>query len=157
MYLIVVMVEDMRVYVTPDATTRIQSVGGGVYEDVMVNEGRFQCFSYSVGSILNDVLFGFSNFQGNADLFIARRNEPGSPNSSAIKLSTEIQHPRSILIVTAEDRSDWGAEIGQYYICALSYAAVSAETFIDESNYEGVYPAHKEHMYTFLLQRAGYI
>ena len=93
-YLIVVMHEDMRLYVTADATTRTQSIGSGVYVNVAVNEGEFRCFQYSIGSINNDVLFGFSNFQGNADLYIARRNEPSTPNSSAIKMTSAIEHPR---------------------------------------------------------------
>ena len=93
-YLIIVMVDDMRLYVTADATTRTQNLAGNVYQDVMVNESQFECFAYSVGSINNDVLFGWSHLQGNADLFVARRNEPSTKTSTAIKLSTEIQHPR---------------------------------------------------------------
>ena len=40
-YLIVVMVDDMRLYVTADATTRTQTLAGGVYQDIMVNESQF--------------------------------------------------------------------------------------------------------------------
>jgi len=156
-HVIVIMADDMRVYITAEATTRTSAVSSGVYEDILINAGRFDCFSYSVESIENDVLFGFSNFQGNADLFIARRNEPSTPASSAIRLSTPIQYPRQILIVTKEDRNNWSAELGQYYLCAQSYAPVSAQAFIKEDEYNGVFDAHKDHLYTFLLQRGDSI
>ena len=57
------------------------------------------------------------------------------------------------MIVQKKNREDWEAEIGQYYMCANAYAAVSAEAHILESDYNGVYSAHKEHMYTFLLEK----
>jgi hypothetical protein len=38
-YLVVVMIDDMRLYVTADATARIGSISRGVYKDLMVNEG----------------------------------------------------------------------------------------------------------------------
>ena len=56
------MMDDMRLYVTADATARIQGISRGVYKDLMVNEGQFECFSYSVGSINNDVMFGISHY-----------------------------------------------------------------------------------------------
>ena len=43
-YLIVVMVDDMRLYATADATTRTQNLAGNVFQDVMINEAEFQCF-----------------------------------------------------------------------------------------------------------------
>ena len=43
-YLIVVMIDDMRVYVTADATTRTQNIAGGVVKDILVNEATFKCF-----------------------------------------------------------------------------------------------------------------
>ena len=61
-YLVVVMMDDMSLYVTADATARIQGISRGVYKDLMVNEGQFECFSYSVGSINNDVMFGISHY-----------------------------------------------------------------------------------------------
>lgn len=83
-YLIVIAEPDERIYVTADATTRTQSVRKGVKDNLAVNAGDFKCFSYGIGSINNDVLFGFYNFQGNADLYIARRYEPSTPVSNAI-------------------------------------------------------------------------
>lgn len=126
-YLVVVMIDDMRLYVTADATARIGSVSRGVYKDLMVNEGSFECFSYSVGSINNDVLFRMNHYQGNADLYVARRNEPSTIASSAIKMSSVMEYPRQVLIVTRRDRSLWAAEIGQYYFCLNTFAAVSAQ------------------------------
>lgn len=73
-YLAVIMTDDMRVYITAEARTRTSIISSGVYTDILINAGRFDCFAYAVESVVNDVLFGFSNFQGNADLFIARRN-----------------------------------------------------------------------------------
>ena len=117
----------------------------------MVNEGQFECFSYSVGSINNDVMFGISHYQGNADLFVARRNQPSTIASSAIKMSSVMEFPRQVLIVTRRDRSLWAAEIDQYYFCLNTFAAVSAQALIEESEYNGVYPAHKDHLYTYFL------
>ena len=88
------MIDDMRLYVTADATARVGSISRGVYKDLMVNEGSFECFAYSVGSINNDVLFRMNHYQGNADLYVARRNEPSTIASSAIKMSSVMEYPR---------------------------------------------------------------
>ena len=68
-----------------------------------------------------------------------------------------MQYPRQVVIISKEDRVSWEAEIGQYYLCAKSYAAVSAEVFIQESDYNGIYSAHKEHQYTFRLDKKDHI
>ena len=62
-----------------------------------------------------------------------------------------MEYPRQVLIVTRRDRSLWAAEIGQYYFCLNTFASVSAQALIEESEYNGVYPAHKDTMYTYNL------
>ena len=89
-YLIVVMVDDMRLYVTADATTRTQTLSKGIEMDIMVNESTFKCFQYSIDRLIHDVMFTFNHLQGSSDLFIARRNEPSTTRSTAIKMSTPI-------------------------------------------------------------------
>jgi hypothetical protein len=92
-YFVVTMVDDMRIYITPDAQSRIQWLRGVSY-DLMVNEGKWQCYSYSVESIKNDVQFRLEHLQGIANYYIARRNLPSSPLSTAIKLRSTYYHPR---------------------------------------------------------------
>lgn len=64
-----------------------------------------------------------------------------------------MQHPRSVMVVTKQDRNDWASELGQYFICAQAYAAVSAESDVQEGGYKGQYAAKADHLYTFLLHK----
>jgi len=154
-YFVVTMKDDMRIYITADAQSRVQSLRGVSY-DMLINEGRFKCYSYSVGSIRNDVQIQIEHLQGNADYYLARRDRPSSPISSAIKLSTPSMHPRQVMIATATDRAQWDAELGQYYVCAESYSTVSADVIVKEEQNRHVYGAHKDWQYNFLLQQGGH-
>ena len=72
-YLLVHLIEDKRIYVTAVATTTNKSIIGDIGNYMLANEGDIECKSYSIGSSTFDTLFKVTNFQGDADFFLAKR------------------------------------------------------------------------------------
>lgn len=89
-YLIVNMVEDRRVSVTATAMTSNPGLVSDIDNHLLANEGQFECETYSIGGSANDAMFTLNNFQGNADIFLAKRNQPDSPSNSNIVLRTKL-------------------------------------------------------------------
>ena len=56
-YLIVNMIEDRRIYVTSEALTGNKSIISEIDNHLLVNEGDFECKSYSIGSSTFDTFF----------------------------------------------------------------------------------------------------
>jgi len=109
-YLIVNMIEDRRIYVTAEATTGNKSIIEKIDNYLLANEGKIECKSYSIGSTESDTLFSVTNFQGDADFFLAKRTKPSSISSSSVVLVTkESAQAKQVLIVNAADREYWSA------------------------------------------------
>ena len=118
-YLIVNMIEDKRLYVTSEATSANKSLIQTIDNYLLVNEADTQCRSFSIGSSEVDTLFSVTNFQGVADLFLAKRTEPSNIDSSSVVMVTkENEQAKQVLIAKATDREYWSAQLGIYYICA---------------------------------------
>ena len=88
-YLIVNMIEDKRIYVMSEATSANKSLIQTINNYLLVNEADIQCRSFSIGSSEVDTLFSVTNFQGVADLFLAKRTEPSSVQSSSVVMVTK--------------------------------------------------------------------
>ena len=117
----------------------------------MANEGHLECESYSIGSAALDTIFGFKNFQGTADFFIAKRTQPTSSSSSSVVLSTKFLSPQQVLIASKIDREYWGAQLGVYYFCAQAYDTLSGQINVIEGTWENRYISEFEYVYNSIL------
>jgi len=73
-YLIVNMVEDRRVYVTAASKASNSGLVQEIDNHLLANEGQFECEGYSVGGSALDTMFILENYQGTADMYLAKRN-----------------------------------------------------------------------------------
>ena len=156
LYLIVNMIDDKRVYVTGSATSISSSLSNTLKRYFMVNDGKTECLSYSIASTENDQVYTVKNFQGAADIFVARKNEPATKSSSSVRLLSENLYPSQSFIVTIADRDYWGGEYGNFFLCAQAYDAYSAYASVHDAVFNGIYNADKFVEYNMLLHtRSG--
>ena len=151
-YLIVNMIDDKRIYVTSEATSSNKSLIQTIDNYLLVNEADIQCRSFSIGSSEVDTLFSVTNFQGVADLFLAKRTEPSNTQSSSVVMVTkETEQAKQVLIAKATDREYWSAQLGIYYICAQAYDALSSNIQVTEGRYNGQLTGEFNTLYNFFL------
>jgi len=101
------MIEDRRVYITGSSSRINTQMANNVPRQFLVNEGKTECLQYNLGSRKNDQIYSVRNFQGSADLYLARKNKPSSKYSGAVTHLSESLYPQQSFIVTIVDREYW--------------------------------------------------
>jgi len=152
-YVIVNMLEDKRLYATATAST-LGQVGKGLVTKIgntmLANAGNFECQLYTVSSGKNDLTLTFTNWQGQADYFLAARMEPDDPSGGTIKMRTKTIDQKTVMLASVFDRQYWAARLGDFYVCMQAHDTLSTDfVVLEEDDHEGKYETSFDFLYNF--------
>jgi hypothetical protein len=151
--------DEDRYYVTSIARTENDVLQGGLKATIYVNPFQQDCYRYFVLRTQATVRIDVESYSGLADLYVSSRNLPTGPDSDSIELRAA-QGPNRAVLLTADDRMEFDATTGAYYICLWADTDFSASIVVNEFiPYQSAYATNadvaEDVVTTQLLQKNG--
>ena len=88
------MIEDRRVYITSNASPIDTSIYNNLSRYILTNDGKTECLSYTIAKKIFSQVYSVKSFQGAADIFLGRRNEPTAKDSAQVIAFSESLYPQ---------------------------------------------------------------
>mmetsp|Transcript_22972 Transcript_22972/g.22317 ORF Transcript_22972/g.22317 Transcript_22972/m.22317 type:complete len:87 (+) Transcript_22972:883-1143(+) len=86
----------------------------------MVNAQQGECFFYFIQSSEKDVTVEIQRYQGHSEGYMSIQDYSSDSSADSVPIIFS-DHPSIKIVLSVEDRTQWGVITGLYYFCFNAY------------------------------------
>jgi hypothetical protein len=133
-YVVLNVVVEQRYYLTSLSKQYNEALSTTLSQTLMVNPFEQECYEYFVLRTKYDVRFFVYGYTGQADIYVAARNEPEGPKSNRVHLRAAFGSSTSVAFSPADRKDLVGYSTGTYWVCIFAYSPFSGLLVTQEAD-----------------------
>jgi len=138
-YIVLNVVVEQRYYITSISKQYNDALSTTLSQDIMVNPFEQECYEYFVLRTKYDARFFVYGYTGQADIYVAARNEPEGPKSNRVHLRAGFGSSTSVAFSPSDRKDLVGYSTGTYWVCIFAYSPFSGLLVTQEAELDNRY------------------